>query len=108
MILKNYGRYFNADIICVGKMIKSEKDTFKSVYKDDGNYCYPIISEKHIYNKGELYFKSYNMTESYDGKEKNPNMFLLSVYWKDIIPGIEEKHDTISERGLFKVVAVNQ
>ena len=36
--------YFTVDIICVGKFSKADKDTFKSVYREDMTYYYPRIS----------------------------------------------------------------
>ena len=87
--ITNGGRDFTVSLIRVGKMVKEDKDTFKHVYREDGTYYSPIISENQLQNKGEIYWKSCEFTGSYDGTDKNPNIYLLSVYRREIIPDIE-------------------
>ena len=106
--ITNSGRDFPVAIIRVSKMVKLDKDVFKRLYRDDGTYYCPRILENQLWKKGEFYFKSCELIGSSDGTWKNPKMSLLSVYRREIIPAIEEKHADISEVVHFKVVAVNQ
>ena len=105
---ENGVRDFSVSIIHIGKTVKGDKYTFKRVYMEDGTYYYPRISENQLWKKGELYWKSCELTGSYDGTDKNTKMSLLSVYQRDIIPDIEEKHAEIYESGSFKVAAEKQ
>ena len=89
-------------------MVKAEKDIFKRVYRDDGTYYYPRILQDQLRKKGELYFKRRELKISSDGTEKSPNIYLISVYQRDIITAIEENHAEISEGDRFNVVSVKQ
>ena len=60
--ITNDGRVFPVAIIRASKTVKADKDKFKRVYRDDGTYYYPRILENKLRNKGELYFKSYELT----------------------------------------------
>ena len=106
--ITNSGRDFTISIILIGKMVKADTYTFKRLYRDDGTYYYHRISENQIQNNGEIYWKRCELTGSYDGIEKNPKMSLISVYWRDIILDIEDKHADISEVDRFKLVSVKQ
>ena len=106
--ITNGGRAFPVAIIRVGKMVRVDKYKFKCAYRDDGTYYYPRILENQIRKNGELNFKSFGLTGSSGGTEKNPKISLLSVYRREIIPAIEEKHADISEGGCFKVLEVKQ
>ena len=64
--IKNDEIDFTVHTIFIGKMVKADKDTFKRVYRDDGTYYYPIMLENQLRKKGELYFKSCELTISYD------------------------------------------
>ena len=94
--ITNIGSDFPVSIIRVGKMVKSDKNKLKHVYRDDGTYYYSRILENQIRKKEGLYFKSCELIGSSDGKEKNPKMSVLSVYQREIIQAIEEKHAEIS------------
>ena len=39
------GKTFPVALVQVGKFIQAKKDTYKRVYKEDGNYHYPPIPE---------------------------------------------------------------
>ena len=86
-------------------MIKQDNDALKPVYTQDETFYYPKISENLIWIKGEL---DGECTVLYKGIEKNPKTYPLSVYQRDIIPDIVEKHAEISEGGNFKLVSVRQ
>ena len=98
--ITNGGRDFTVAFIRVGKMVKADKDTSKNVYREDGTYYHPRISENQLRKKGDLYWNSCELTGS--------KMSLLSVYWREIIPDIEDKHADIYEDGHFKLLAVKK
>ena len=77
--------------IRVGKKVKAKKDSYKRVYNDDGTFSYPKIDENQIRKKGDMYFKSFELTGSSEGTEKSPKISLLKEYQDKIIPALEEK-----------------
>ena len=93
--IKNYGRAFPVAIIRVSKMVKADKDTFKHVYRDNGTYYYHRILQNQLQKKLKIYFKSCGFTGSSVGTSKTPDMSFLGLYWREIIPAIEEKRADI-------------
>ena len=56
----------------VGKKVKAKKDTYKRVYREDGTFYYPKIAANQLRRKGEMYYKSFELTRSSEGTEKDP------------------------------------
>ena len=49
-------------LVCVERMVKATKDSYKRVYKDDGSYYYPKIPANKLQSKGEEYFQGCEIT----------------------------------------------
>ena len=75
----------------VGKMVKAKKDSFERVYALDGTWTNPQIPENKLQSKGDMYFKSFELTGSNEGTKNKPKMSLLKIYQDTIIPALEEK-----------------
>jgi hypothetical protein len=72
-------------------MVTASKDSYKQVYRDDGSFHYPKIPANLLRNKGDLYFKTVELTGSLEGPQSNMTMSLLKVYQEQIIPALELK-----------------
>ena len=93
----------------VGKKVKAKKDSYKRVYNDDGTFSYPKLDANLIRRKGQMYFKSFELTGSSKGTTKQPKISLLKVYQEKVIPAIEEKVvERFSQNGQRKVIIVKQ
>ena len=53
--ITNGGKDFTVALICTIKMVKYDKNTLKFLYREDGTYYYPIISDNRLWKKRELY-----------------------------------------------------
>lgn len=96
-------------LVRVGKMVKAKKDSFKRVYDENGAYTYPKNPENILLKKGELYFKSFDLTGSKEGTSKKPKISLLNIYKEHIIPDLEEKVvKKYNENGTRKIIVVKQ
>ena len=103
------GKVIPIALVRVGKMVKATQDSYKRVYKPDGRYWYPKIPANILRKKGEMYFKSCELTGTNEGTEKKPKISLLKVYQDIIIPAIEEKIvRKYNEGGRVKVIIVKQ
>jgi hypothetical protein len=70
-------------------MRPAQRDTYKRVYKPDGGFHYPRIDINQLRKKGELYFKSMEVTGSKEGTEKNPKFSLLKYFMETEIPNMD-------------------
>ena len=96
-------------MIRVGAMVQASKDTYKRVYKPGGSYHYPKIDSNRLRTKGEMYFKSMELTGSSEGTEKYPKMSLLKEYKEKIIPSIERNVvEKFNNSGQRKVIVLKQ
>ena len=86
------------------KMVKAVNDAFNCVYRQYVTYYYNIILQNLIQNSVELYCNICELKRSDKGTDKNANMSLLRVYWRENIKYI----DNFYEGFHFKVVSVNQ
>ena len=50
------GRVVKVKMDRVVRMVATNEDSYKRVYKDDGSYTYPILLENRLRAKCELYF----------------------------------------------------
>jgi hypothetical protein len=74
----------------VGALRPAERDTYKRVYKGDGTFHYPKIEMNRLRRKGELYFKSMEITGSTEGTEKKPKFSLLKYFMEIEIPNMDK------------------
>jgi hypothetical protein len=74
----------------VGALWPVERDTYKRVYKGDGTFHYPKIETNRLRRKGELYFKSMEITGSTEGTEKKPKFSLLKYFMEIEIPNMDK------------------
>ena len=70
-------------------MVPAARDTYRRVYRDDGTYHYPQIASNRLRRKGELYFKSMEITGSNPGTAKEPKFDLLSLYRDTELPRLD-------------------
>jgi len=93
----------------VGKMVKAKRDSFKRVYALDGTWKNPPIPENKLQSKGDIRFKSFELTGSNEGTQKKPKISLLKMYQDTIIPALEEKVvNRFSNNGQVRVCIVKQ
>ena len=74
----------------VVRMVATNEDSYKRVYKDDGSYTYPILLENRLRAKCELYFKNMEIIGSKEGIEKESKMALLPYHRDIIFPRLEK------------------
>jgi hypothetical protein len=60
------------------------------VYKDGGTFHNPKIETNRLRRKGELYFKSIEITGSTEGTEKKPKFSLLNYFMEIEIPNMDK------------------
>jgi hypothetical protein len=72
-------------------MVTASKDSYKQVYRDDGSFHFLKIPANLLKNKGDLYFKTVELTDCLEGTQQNLTMPLLKVYQDQIIPALESK-----------------
>ena len=72
--IANCGRSFPVAIIRVSKMVKADKGKFKRLYKEDGTYYYTRIQYNRLQKKVDIYWKSCELTGSYNRTEKSKDV----------------------------------
>jgi hypothetical protein len=60
------------------------------VYKGGGTFHYPKMKTNRLRRKGELYFKSIEITGSTGGMEKKPKFSLLKYFMEIEIPNMDK------------------
>jgi hypothetical protein len=73
----------------IGRLVAAIKDTFRRVYKKDGSFHYPPILANLLRRKGEMYFRSMEITGSNEGTSKKPKYSLLRFFLDVEIPKLE-------------------
>ena len=56
------GKAMMVSLVRVGRMVAAKKNSYKRVYRADGTYHYPQIATNILRRKGDLYFKSEELT----------------------------------------------
>ena len=103
------GRAIPVSCIRVGRMVKAQKDSYRRVYKGNGTFHYPKITENILRRKGVEYFSAVELTGSSEGTEKAPKMSLLKQYEDQIVPDLERKVvERLSENGKKSVCGVSR
>ena len=102
------GQAYPLSLVRVGTMIKATKDSFKRVYKKDGDFHYPTVLSNRVRIKDNLYFKACEITRSKERTEKQPKMSLVWAHREIIIPDMDELARKLSENGRKEVVFVRQ
>ena len=88
----------------VGAMRPASKDTYKRVYKPNGGFHYPKIEANRLRKKGELYFKSMEVTGSKEGTARSPKFSLLNYFKETEIPNMDRLAAEIHEKTTKRVI----
>ena len=105
------GDGFTVSLVRAGRKVKASRNTYRRVYRDDGSFHYPALPENILRKKGELYFKSMEITGSSRGTVKDPKFSLLhDFYDAKHLPNLDVLADHVrSTRGNHcRVVVLEQ
>ncbi len=83
------GEAFLVNLVRVGRMEPAKKNTYKRVYDSNGKYHYPKIPANLLRRRGQLYFKSLEVTGSNPGTEKEPKFPLVKYFEETELPKLD-------------------
>ena len=89
--LRKGGKTYKLSMARCGGMVKTTKDTYKRVYRDDGTYHYPKIPENQLRHAGQMYFENWEIRGSDSSSAEGKGKYALTTWAEEeIMPALED------------------
>ena len=98
------GTAVKIDFARAGQMEKAQRDTYKRVYDDNGNYTMPQVPENRLREKGKEYFRPMEVTGSNEGDNKHPKFSLTKYFEERLFRKLDDVVRSVEEEENCKVV----